>query len=74
MLERDENKARTKEISATSRVSVKIKDNFYTVEYAETKTVPADSNIELERDYLWDTVHKQVDLQVKEIIELGRKK
>lgn len=74
MLERDENKARTKEISATSRVSVKIKDNFYTVEYAETKTVPADSNIELERDYLWDTVHKQVDLQVKEIIELSRKK
>ena len=59
------------EISAVSRVAVKIKDNFYTVEYSEKRTVPdVDGvDIDLERKLMWDAVNKSVDEQVEEIVK-----
>lgn len=62
-------------IAATSRASVKIRDNFYTVEYHEERTIPEVSgvNIEAERKILWDTVNAEVDHQVEDIwTELSR--
>lgn len=58
-------------ISATSRASVKVKDSFYTVEYAEERAIPADMDVDIdkERQALWDTVNDECDHQVEEIIK-----
>lgn len=66
-----ESKAMVLTIKATSRVAIKIKDNFYTVEYSEERSVPdaVDVNIDAERTVLWDDVNKIVDDQCASIIE-----
>ena len=58
-------------IKATSRVAIKIKDNFYTVEYTEERSVPdiEDVNVEAERNALWDDVNNIVDNQAEEIVK-----
>lgn len=58
------------EISATSRVAVKIKDNFYTIEYSEKRLISdiENANMELERAALFDDVNTIVDDQVKDIL------
>lgn len=68
-------KAKTTEISATSRVAIKIRDNFYTIEYSEKRTVPEDIevNMELERQYLFDDVNGIVDQQIKDILDTFKK-
>lgn len=67
-----ESKAITTLIKATSRVALKIKDNFYTVEFTEERTVPEDSDVEFERSALWDDVNKCVDDQCAEILKTFR--
>lgn len=64
-----EAKAKVVEIQAVSRVALKIKDNFYTVEYTEKRSVPdeEDVNIEAERKALWDDVNAVVDDQANDI-------
>lgn len=64
-----ESKAKITTIRATSRASVKIKDNFFTVEYSEERAIPdnSDVNIEAERAILWDVVNAECDTQVQEI-------
>ena len=61
--------AKTTTIKATSRASVKIRDNFFTVEYSEERIIPDidDVNIESERAILWDVVNAECDTQVQEI-------
>ena len=55
-------KAVTVSIKAISRVSRKmIDDNFYTLEYAEERSVPEDADLVKERALLWDTVNGEVD-------------
>ena len=61
-------------ISATSRVSVKVKDTYYTLEYTEERTLPTDQqltgfDIEQERKLLWDTVNSEVDRQVEDVLK-----
>lgn len=68
-----ESKAITTTIRATSRASVKVKDNFYTVEYCEERSVPEDCNIEEERKLLWDDCNAEVDNQIQEIMDTFRK-
>ena len=68
-----ESKAVTTTIRATSRASVKVKDNFYTVEYCEERSVPEDCNIEEERKLLWDDCNAEVDNQIQEIMDTFRK-
>ena len=65
-----ESKAIITTIRATSRASVKVRDNFYTVEYCEERTLPndADIDIEAERQMLWDTVNRECDNQIEEIL------
>ena len=64
-------KAIITKISATSRASVKVRDNFYTVEYSEERAIPndVDIDIEAERQILWDTVNSECDNQIEEILK-----
>ena len=65
-------KAKTTTIKATSRVAVKIKDNFYTVEFSEERAVPEDADLEEERTALWDAVNGSVDEQCEQILKTFR--
>lgn len=66
-----ESKAIITKISATSRASVKVRDNFYTVEYSEERTIPDDIEVDIdaERQMLWDTVNGECDNQIEEILK-----
>jgi hypothetical protein len=68
-------KAVPTKISATSRVAIKIKDNFYTVEYSEERTIPDIEGVsmETERSILFNDVNAIVDEQAEEIIKTFRK-
>lgn len=62
-----------KEISCVSRVSLKIRDNFYTLEYGETRSIQEGfnyDNIDKEREALWNTCNDEVDRQAQEVQNL----
>lgn len=65
-------KAITTKISATSRVSAKIGDDFYTLEFTEERTIPDVEGVDLEkeRNILWDEVNYSVDVQLQDTIKL----
>lgn len=65
-----ESKAIVTTIKATSRNSIKIGDNHYTVEYSEERTIPdvEGVDIEMERNLLFDDVNNIVDKQSEDII------
>lgn len=67
-------KAVVTEISATSRVAIKVRDNFYTVEYTEKRAVPDEEgiDIEAERIALFDAVNGIVDAQAEDIIRMAQ--
>ena len=56
-------------ITATSRVAIKIKDNYYTVECSEERSIPdvEGVDIEKERQALFDDVNATVDGQIEDI-------
>lgn len=56
-------------IKASSRVSVCIDKNYYTVEYTEERALKDSDtlDVELEREKLWDTVNGEVDNQIEDI-------
>ena len=66
-----ESKAQISTIRATSRASIKVRENFYTVEYSEERTLPTDIeyDIDKEREILWNTVNDEVDKQIEDIIK-----
>lgn len=66
-----ESKAITTQIRATSRASVKVRDNYYTIEYSEERTIPdvEGVNLEEEKRILWDCVNGEVDAQIEDIIK-----
>lgn len=66
-----ESKAKTIKITATSRSAVKIRDNYYTVELSEERSIPDVEDIDLvaERRLLWDDVNASVDEQIASIVE-----
>lgn len=61
-------KAKPTMIHFISRASVKIKDNFYTVEYGEDRQVDETMDIQKERQLLIDDCNYIVDNQVKDIL------
>ena len=63
-------KAIVTEITATSRVAIKVRDNFYTVEYSEKRAVPdvEGVDVEAERIALFDAVNGIVDAQADDIL------
>jgi hypothetical protein len=67
-------KAVVTEISATSRIAIKVRDNFYTVEYTEKRAIPDVENIDIEaeRVALFDAVNGIVDAQAEDIIRMAQ--
>lgn len=63
-------------ITATSRVAIKIKDNYYTVECSEERSIPdvEGVNIEAERQALFDSINATVDGQIEDIYNTFTKK
>ena len=63
-------------ITATSRVAIKIKDNYYTVECSEERSIPdvEGVDIEKERQALFDDVNATVDEQIEDIYNTFNKK
>lgn len=63
-------KAIVTEISATSRVAIKVRDNFYTVEYTEKRVIPDVEviDMEAERVALFNAVNGIVDAQADDIL------
>ena len=62
--------AKTTSVKATSRASVKIKDCYYTFEFEEeldTKNIK-ESNLQQEKDMLWERVHSEVDKQIRQVV------
>lgn len=64
-----ESMAKIVTISATSRASIKIKDNYFTVEYHEERVIPEIDGVQIdkERELLWNTVNNECDNQIEEI-------
>lgn len=61
--------AKTTTIKASSRASVKVGDNFYTIEWTEERTIQPKDDIEEEKALLWDDVNREVDSQIEDILE-----
>ena len=66
----------TTKITATSRVAIKIRDNYYTVECSEERSIPdvEGVDIEKERQALFDDVNSTVDMQIEDIYNTFKKK
>ena len=62
-------------IACTSRCSVKVRDNYYTIEYKEERVIPQELGVDLakEREALWDTVNKECDAQIADILKSFKK-
>lgn len=58
-------------IKFSSRASVKVKDNFYTIEYGEERQITdfENTDIDKERQLLIDKCNEMVDNQVQEIVD-----
>ena len=69
-----EPKAVVNKITATSRASMKVKDNFFTVEYSEERIIPDIEGVDIEKErvILWDTVNAECDRQMEIIAETFR--
>ena len=65
-------KAVVTEITATSRIAIKVRDNFYTVEYTEKRAIPDVEGIDMdaERTALFDAVNGVVDIQAEDILRM----
>lgn len=64
-------------ISAVSRVSLKIKDNFYTIEASEERTLPIeqdDVDMDKEWEALFDEINSIVDGQAEDIAKTVNKR
>ena len=66
-----ESKAKTTKIVATSRASIKVKDNFYTIEATEERSIPDIEDVEVDTEWsmLWDSVNAIVDGQIEQIVK-----
>lgn len=62
--------ARTSTIKATNRMSVKIENNFYTVEWCEERVIPegmSEEEVKQARSDLWDTCVQECENQIADI-------
>ena len=66
----EEKRVEVTSMKATSRMAVKIRDNYYTIEYTEERNVPHGMEIDLEEEKakLFDSVNSTVDKQVEDIV------
>ena len=68
--------AKTTKIIASSRCAIKIRDNYYTIEASEERTILDSDNANMEKEWalLFDAVNKVVDNQTEDIIKTFEKK
>lgn len=61
------------EITATSRCALRVKDNYYTIEVSEKRTINADDleGIDMDKEYeaLFNEVNDVVDRQCEQIVK-----
>lgn len=71
-----QSKAVVTNIKATSRVAIKIRDNYYTVEYEEERSIPDIEGVDIEQEQiiLFDSVNAVVDAQAEDIIKTFQNK
>ena len=71
-----ESKAIVTEITATSRIAIKVRDNFYTVEFTEKRSIPdvEGVDVEAERNLLFDSVNAVVDGQAEDILKMTKQR
>lgn len=62
---------KTTRIQGTMRMAIKIRDNYYTVEFLEEREVPNNPNLDLEEEkrLLFESVKNTVYSQIEEIVE-----
>ena len=67
-------KGKTTKITATSRCSIKIKDNFYTQELIEERVLPENEEVDLNKEYeaLFNSVNDEIDRQMGDILKTFR--
>lgn len=65
---------KTTTIRATSRISTKIRDTFYTFEYCEERQIEEGDNLEEVRANLWEVCNAEVDNQVSSVFEMYKAK
>lgn len=63
----------TTSIKASSRMSVNIDKNYFTVEFTEERQTPENCDLAKEREALWNTVNDEVDNQIQTIYNLFNK-
>lgn len=75
-MEEYNSKAIITSIKATSRVAIKIRDNYYTVEYTEERALPDSSEVDIEKEQvlLFDSVNSVVDQQAEDILRTFQNK
>jgi hypothetical protein len=76
MAESYEPKAVITKIQATSRMSLKVRDNYFTVEFSEERAIPdlEDVDIEQEKIALWNAVNAEVENQAELIYNTFNKR
>lgn len=62
------------EIQAMTKISSEIKNTWYTIQYGETRTVPADCDLAKEKQILQDDVYNEVYKQISDIHDLCNQK
>lgn len=65
----------TTSIKFTSRASVKINDNYYTLEACEERMIPNIEGVDIqkEKEALWDSVNNECDKQTEDILNVYSK-
>lgn len=63
-------KGKTTKIQATSRCAIRIKDNYYTLELTEERTMPNDVEIDLDKEYraVFDSINAEIDNQIQDVL------
>ena len=65
--------AKTTIIRATSRISTKVRDTYYTFEYCEERQIEDGDDVANEREKLWEVCNAEVDNQVTETLAMYKK-
>lgn len=65
--------AKTTTIRATSRISTKVRDTYYTFEYCEERQIEDGDDVANEREKLWEVCNAEVDNQVAETLAMYKK-
>lgn len=65
--------AKTTIIRATSRISTKVRDTYYTFEYCEERQIEDGDDVANEREKLWEVCNAEVDNQVAETLAMYNK-